>query len=123
QPDLAPAVDLQLTLIEMQRRVQGRVPLPWIQVDPEWLRAQHAAGRPAVHFRDIPIAWSDFRLTFRQTADILHRFEAIERHDYQKIVGLGRDGNLLEPIVAAWYNATSGVEDAEHHRQESERVQ
>ena len=110
QPDLGPAVDLQLALVEMQRRVQSRVPLPWIQVDPAWLKAQQAAGRPAVRFRDIPLDWTDFRLTFRQTADILLRFEALERDDYEKIVALGRDGHALEPLVTAWYDATSGVE-------------
>ena len=46
QPELASAVDMQLALVEMQRRVQGRVPLPWIQPDPEWLR-RAAGGRPA----------------------------------------------------------------------------
>ena len=35
---------MQIALVDMQRRVQGRVPLPWIQVDPEWLKAQQAAG-------------------------------------------------------------------------------
>jgi hypothetical protein len=45
QPELATAVDMQLALVEMQRRVQSRVPLPWIQVDPEWMRTQQAAGR------------------------------------------------------------------------------
>ena len=69
------------------------------QVDPEWLRAQQAAGRPLVRFGDIPLEWSDFRLTFRQTADILQRFEALERADYERIVALGRDGNALEPLV------------------------
>jgi hypothetical protein len=83
----------------MQRRVQGRVPLPWIQVDPEWLAAA-GGGRPLVRFADIPLEWSDFRLTFRQTADILQRFEALERADYDKIVALGRDGNALEPLVS-----------------------
>src|SRR5207253_10904292 len=77
QPELAPAVDMQLALVDMQRRVQGRVPLPWIDVDPEWLKAQQTAGRPLVRFRDIPLEWTDFRLTFRQTADILQRFEAL----------------------------------------------
>src|SRR2546422_10849667 len=101
---------MQLALVEMQRRVQGRVPLPWIQVDPEWLRSQQAAGRPLVRFRDIPLEWSDFRLTFRQTADILQRFEALERAEHEKIVALGRDGNALEPLVSGWYEATSGVE-------------
>jgi FdhE protein len=94
----------------MQRRVQGRVPLPWIQVNPEWMRAQQVAGRPLVRFADIPLEWSDFRLTFRQTADILQRFEALERADYQKIVAMGRDGNTLEPLVRQWYEASSGVD-------------
>src|SRR5262249_3470329 len=110
QPELASAVDMQIALVDMQRRVQSRVPLPWIQVDTEWQAAQQAAGRPLVRFKDIPLEWSDFRLTFRQTADILQRFDALERDDYERIVGLGRDGNALEPTVAAWYNATSGVE-------------
>jgi len=110
QPELSAAVDMQLALVEMQRRVQGRVPLPWIQVDPTWLRAQQAAGRPLVRFRDIPLDWSDFRLTFRQTADILLRFDALERADHHRIVALAREGNVLEPLVTAWYDATSGVD-------------
>jgi hypothetical protein len=110
QPELASAVDMQLALVEMQRRVQSRVPLPWIAIEPEWMRVQQAAGRPLVRFGDIPLEWSDFRLTFRQTADILQRFEALERADHDTIVALGRDGNALELLVSSWYNATSGVE-------------
>jgi formate dehydrogenase formation protein len=110
QPELASAVDMQIALVDMQRRVQGRVPLPWIQVDPAWLESQQAAGRPLVRFRDIPLEWTDFRLAFRQTADILHRFEALERPDHYKIVALGREGNALEPLVKAWYETTSGVD-------------
>jgi FdhE protein len=110
QPELASAVDMQLALVEMQRRVQGRVPLPWIQAEADWVRSQQAAGRPLVRFSDIPLDWSDFRLIFRQTADILHRFEALERHDYEQIVRLSRDGNALQPAVAQWYAATSGVD-------------
>jgi FdhE protein len=100
---------MQLALVEMQRRVQGRVPLPWIQVDPAWATEQQRAGRPLVRFKDIPLEWSDFRLTFRQTADILHRYEALERADFDAIATLSRNGNALEPIVTGWYNATSGV--------------
>src|SRR5437867_12930367 len=100
-PELATAVDMQLALVDMQRRVQSGVPLPWIQVDPEWMRTQQAAGRPLVRFSDIPLEWSDFRLTFRQTADILQRFDALERSDHQKIVAMGRDGNALEPLVTS----------------------
>jgi FdhE protein len=113
QPELATAIDMQLELVEMQRRVQSRVPLPWIQPDPEWLAAQQRAGRPCVRFNDIPLEWSDFRLTLRQTADILHRYEAIERAEHQQIVALGRDGNALEPLVSQWYAATSGVDESD----------
>jgi Protein involved in formate dehydrogenase formation len=109
QPELASAVDMQLALIEMQRRVQSRVPLPWIQADEEWLRSQYAAGRPVVRFRDIPLEWTDFRLTLRQTADILRRFDALEQPDYERIVALGRGSNLLEPLLTQWYETTSGV--------------
>lgn len=110
QPELASAIDMQLALVEMQRRVQGRVPLPRIAIDQAWARSQQAAGRPLVRFADIPLEWSDFRLTLRQTADILLRFEALERTDHQRIVALAREGNALEPLVSAWYDASSGVE-------------
>jgi FdhE protein len=110
QPELASAIDMQLALVEMQRRVQGRVPLPRIALDQSWARAQQAAGRPLVRFSDIPLEWSDFRLTLRQTADILLRFEALDRPDYDRIVALARDGNALEPLVSRWYAASSGVE-------------
>jgi FdhE protein len=110
QPELVSAVDMQLELVEMQRRVQARVPLPWIQPDPAWLASQQSAGRPAVRFGDIPLDWTDFRLAFRQTADILHRYDAIDRAEHQQILALGRDGNTLEPIVTEWYARTSRSE-------------
>lgn len=113
QPELASAVDMQVALVEMQRRVQGRVPLPWIQPDPAWVAAQQQAGRPLVRFQDIPLEWSDFRLTFRQTADILVRFDALERPDYNTIVSMGRDGDTLQPIVGQWYAVSSGLSDSE----------
>jgi len=113
QPELASAVDMQVALVEMQRRVQGRVPLPWIQPDPAWVTAQQQAGRPLVRFQDIPLEWSDFRLTFRQTADILVRFDALERPDYNTIVSMGRDGNTLRPIVEQWYEVSSGLSDSQ----------
>ena len=115
QPELAGAVDMQLALVDMQRRVQSRVSLPWIQLDSEWVRTQRAAGRPIVRFADIPLDWTDFRLTLRQTADILRRHDALEAADHAAIVQLGRDGHALEPLVPRWYNATSGV-DGGHSR-------
>lgn len=103
---------MQIALVDMQRRVQGRVPLPWMQPDPGWMRTQQQSARPIVRFADIPLEWSDFRLTIRQTADVLRRFEAIEGPEHEQIVALGRDGNALEPLVRDWYNATSGIDGA-----------
>jgi hypothetical protein len=111
-PELASAVDMQIALVDMQRRVQSRVPLPWIQADPDWLRSQQTAGLPLVRFGDIPLEWTDFRLAFRQTADILRRFDALEAHEHEAILALARGGNALEPLVAKWYGRTSGTDGA-----------
>ena len=77
---------MQVALVEMQRRVQSRVPLPWISAEDGWLRDQQAAGRALIRFGDIPLDWTDFRLTLRQTADILRRFDALEPADYTAII-------------------------------------
>jgi len=112
QPELAAAVDMQIALIEVQRRVQSRVPLPWIQPAPDWIQQQQINGRPLVRFGDIPLEWTDFRLAFRQTADVLRRFDALEPPDYDAIMALGREGNQLDPIVTRWYEASAGLEGA-----------
>ena len=111
QPDLASAVDLQLALVEVQRRVQGRVPLPWIQAEPAWVAEQQRAGRPIVRFTDIPLDWTDFRLTLRQTTDILHRFEVVEDAERDRLVVLARDNDLAARL-GTWYDQTSGVDPA-----------
>lgn len=111
-PELASAVDMQIALVDQQRRIQARVPLPWIQPDPAWFAAQQEAGRPVVRFSDIPLDWTDFRLALRQTADILVRFEAIDRAEHEAILSLGRDGNVLEPLATQWYEATSRAKGA-----------
>ncbi len=107
QPDLETAIDMQIELVEVQRRVQARVPLPWIQQDAAWLSAEQREGRPAVRFGDIPLEWSDFRFALRQNADILHRYDALEREGHEQILALSRDGNMLAPAVTRWYGATS----------------
>jgi Protein involved in formate dehydrogenase formation len=103
QPELASAVDMQVALLGIQRRVQSRVPLPWIQADPEWLRSQYSVGRAVVRF-----------------ADILHRFDTLERADYDQILAIGRDGNLLEPMVISWYEATSGANGGDSPSRDSQ---
>jgi len=105
QPELAEAVDLQIELLTLQRRVQARVPLPWFDLEPGWLAARQAQGLPVLLFERIPLEWTDVRLMFRQTADILWRFHAIEAGDQKHLQAVARTGNLLEPLVARWYSA------------------
>jgi formate dehydrogenase maturation protein FdhE len=109
-PELGDAVDLHVALLELQRRVQARVPMPWVEFSADWLKRQHEAGRPLLRFEDIPLDWTDFRLVFRQTADVLRRFDALEASDYQAIQSMSRDGNALEPLAVRWFNATAAPE-------------
>jgi FdhE protein len=113
QPELAEAVDLHIALLDLQRRVQSRMPMSFIEVAPGWLKRQHEAGKPLLRFEDIPLDWTDFRLVFRQTAEVLRRFDALEPDDYQAIQAMSRDGHALEPLVVRWFNGTAAPERVE----------
>ena len=106
-PELADAADLHLALIELQRRVQGRVPLPSFELSTEILTRHQAEARPLLRFEEIPLELTDLRLVVRQTAEVLRRFGAIEESDFQKVQALGRDLTLLA-VVGQWYR--SGAE-------------
>ncbi len=111
-PDLADAADLQIALLELQRRVHSRVPLPWIQVDAAWLKRQQEAGVPLLRFEDIPIEWTDFNLMFRETAELLRRYQSIDEEDYRAAQRLAREGHDLKPLAVWWYNATAAPDAA-----------
>lgn len=102
QPELADAVDMHLELLEMQRRVQARVPLPWFELNADIMARHQAEARPILRFEDIPLDSTDLRLLVRQTADVLRRFGALDETDYQKVQALGRDMNLLA-VAGEWY--------------------
>jgi formate dehydrogenase maturation protein FdhE len=110
QPELSDAVDLHVALLDLQRRVLARVPMPWVEFSPDWLKREHEAGKPLLRFEDIPLDWTDFRLVFRQTADVLKRFDALEAADYQALQVMSRDGHALEPLAVRWFNATAAPE-------------
>lgn len=105
-PELGDAVNMHLELLELQRRVQGRVPLPWFELNADVLMKHQAEARPLLRFEDIPLELSDLRLLVRQTADILHRFGAIEDADYQRVQAIGRDVTLLA-LAGQWYRSTA----------------
>jgi hypothetical protein len=109
-PELAPAANLHVALLELERRVQARVPTPWIELTPEWAKARFEAGKPLLRFAEIPLDWTDFRLVFRQTSDLLLRFGAIEAADHQALVAVARSGHALEPLVLGWFEAAADAE-------------
>ena len=119
-PELAAAVDMHLELLELQRRIQGRVPLPMLDLSADTLRRHQLEARPLLRFEDIPLDLTDLRLMVRQTADVLRRFGALEQPDYEKAQTLGRDMHLLA-AVGRWYRgaaerqlAVAGVSAAGH---------
>ena len=102
QPQLASAVDLHLELLEVQRRVQGRVPLPHLEITSESMLRHQASATPILRFEDIPLDLSDLRLVVRQTTDVLRRYGALEEDDYRRIQSLGRDMQLVE-VTGQWF--------------------
>jgi formate dehydrogenase maturation protein FdhE len=108
-PELADAVDMQIELLGLQRRVQGRVPVPWFELNEEIARKHDATGQPLLRFENITIESSDLRLLMRQIADVLRRHGSLEEKDYERIQTIGRDMNLLE-VAEQWYRSA-----ARHH--------
>jgi hypothetical protein len=106
QPELAEAVDMHLELLELQRRIQGRVPLPSFDLNTEVITRHATQGLPLLPFEAIPLELTDLRLMVRQTADVLRRHGAIDDSDYQKVQAIGRDMKLLA-VVSTWYRSAA----------------
>lgn len=104
QPDLAAAVDLQIELLQLQRRVQVRVPLPSIRLETEYLNSQLASG-PILHFDHLPIEWSDVRFLLRATALAMRNHEALDEADLRRVDALCRDASRLPAAIRSWYDA------------------
>ena len=105
QPDLASAVDLQITLLQMQRRVQSRVPLPSMNLEPAALEAALAGGKSILTFDQLPIDWSDLRFLVRSTAEAMRTHDAIETEDYRRADALEHNPERLKPAVRNWYES------------------
>src|SRR5215471_20384979 len=105
-PDLGQAVDLQIQLLQLQRRVQARVPLPTINLEATVLEVALAAGQPILAFDQVPIDWSDLRFLVRSTADAMRTHDAIEADDYRRVEMLSRDADRLSPAIRNWYEAS-----------------
>jgi formate dehydrogenase maturation protein FdhE len=104
QPDLASAIDLQIELLQLQRRVQSRVSLPAINLDPAYLTAL-LSSPPILQFEHLPIDWGDLRFLLRATASAMRNHEALEDADYRRVEALCRDSEQLPVAVRSWYES------------------
>ena len=101
---------MQIDLLDAQRRVQARVPLPWIRAR---CRVAAPRSRPAGP-RGGPIRRHSDRLdrlpavasTDRRHSAPLTRSSTAQEH--QQILKLARDGDALPALVAAWYQRDLG---------------
>ena len=103
QPDLAAAADLQIELLQLQRRVQSRVSLPSIRLDKDSLNAQLASA-PVLHFDHLPLEWGELRFLLRATASAMRSHGALEESDFRRVEALCRDSDKLPIVVRSWYS-------------------
>jgi hypothetical protein len=106
-PELATAVEMQIELAELHRRMHGRLRTPMLDREPAAIRQRMARGERLVEFDDLLIDWSEFRLILRQTAEILHRAGALESVDHDRIQSVVRTGSRVEPLTRDYYARTA----------------
>ena len=105
QPDLSDAADLQIELLQLQRRVQSRVPLPGIRLEAEYLASLLASG-PILQFAHLKIDWSDVRFLVRAVAAAMRTHEALDPSDLRRVEDVTRDSDRLPLVVRAWYEGS-----------------
>jgi FdhE protein len=105
-PELSDAIDMHLELLQLQRRIQGRLRLPSLELNADIVTRHQAEGRPLLKFEDIPVDLTDLRLMVRQTADVLRRFGALDDRDHQRVQTLARDMKLVG-VVSQWYRSAA----------------
>ena len=104
QPELASAADLQVELLQLQRRVQSRVSLPVIRLEKDYLNGLLACP-PMLQFEHIPIEWGDLRFLLRATAAAMRSHDALDDGDFRRIENLCRDAERLPIALRSWYES------------------
>jgi formate dehydrogenase maturation protein FdhE len=104
QPDLSSAADLQIELLQLQRRIQTRVPLPSINLESNYLKGLLSSG-PILQFEHLPVDWSDMRFLLRATAAAMRNHDALDDTDCRRAEELSRDAERLQDVVRTWYEA------------------
>ena len=109
QPELAPAVNLQVDLIEAVRRVKSRITTPWIETPAATLSARLVTGQPLLEFSQIAFDWNDVRLLIRQVTDVLRRHEVIDAPTATALHSVGRSPTLPD-VMRAWFERQPTIE-------------
>jgi formate dehydrogenase maturation protein FdhE len=104
-PDLASAADLQIELLQLQRRVQSRVSLPSIRLDTDFLNSLLASA-PILQFEQLPLEWGEVRFLLRATASAMRTHEALDESDFRRVDVLCRDVDRLPQAIRSWYEST-----------------
>jgi formate dehydrogenase maturation protein FdhE len=104
-PELASAVDMQLALVELQRRVQSRVPIPTHRIDQTRVQQRIPQRRPLLEFDEIPLDWTEMRLMVRQTVDILRRFDSLDEQGCTTLHAIAREPQQFQEVVRRWYDS------------------
>ena len=107
QPDLGSAVDLQIELLQLQRRVQSRVSLPSIKLDRDYLNEQ-LAKPPILRFEHLPLDWGEVRFVLRATGSAMRTHDALDATDFRRVEALSRDSARLPIVVKSWYDSGAG---------------
>lgn len=103
-PDLGAAVDLQIQLVQLQRRVQSRVSLPAIKLEAAHLQGL-LASPPILQFEQVPIEWGDLRFLLRATGEAMRTHDALESRELRRVEDLCRDADRLRAAVRSWYQS------------------
>jgi formate dehydrogenase maturation protein FdhE len=101
-PELAPAADMHLELLALERRVLARVAQPWIEITDEIVMRHNAEGQALVKFEKVPLDMTDLRLLVRRITDILLRYDALDTVAEARLERAGRDADLLGD-ARRWY--------------------
>ena len=104
QPDLGSAADLQIELLQLQRRVQTRISLPSIRLDTDFINSLLASA-PILQFEQLPLEWGEIRFLLRATAAAMRTHEALEESDFRRVEALCRDVDRLPRAIRSWYDA------------------
>jgi formate dehydrogenase maturation protein FdhE len=106
-PDLAPAADLQIEIVEILRRVSARAPLPALGSH-EARHARLSKGMRVLAFADFRFDWSAVRLALREVARALEAVGALQDDEAKAAERLVRgETAALEQCLERWFDGPS----------------